>query len=134
MKQYQKVKQNHNSKKEKKKKGGKGLGCGGRSLSRSGVWAVGNREQKGTEGAQARLWSQRAGDPTWEPSRFPGLEWVGQMTSAPLLLLRSRRAPPTCLSCSAPAFLLRPQDQRGPEGASEGVGPSRRAGQTSPSD
>ena len=129
------------------------------------------------------LWSQRAGDPTWEPSRLPGLKWAGQMPSSspaplipkgpshlPLLIslvsfLRSQdphylegtlegrrlawelsrfpmpqwagqtpsapfpflwswRGPPACLSCSLPASLLCLQDQPGPEGTSEGIGPS----------
>ena len=139
------------------------------------------------------LWSQRAGDPTWEPSRLPGLKWAGQMPSSspaplipkgpshlPLLIslvsfLRSQdphylegtlegrrlawelsrfpmpqwagqtpsapfpflwswRGPPACLSCSLPASLLCLQDQPGPEGTSEGIGPGLRAGQTSPAD
>ena len=44
--------------------------------------------------------SQRVGKLTWEPSRLPGLEWVGQMPSSPLLLLQSWRAPPARLSWS----------------------------------
>ena len=44
------------------------------------------KEQKGPR-CGPQPWSQRAGDLTWEPSRLPGLEWVGQMSSTPLLLL-----------------------------------------------
>ena len=45
---------------------GKGPGgCGG--------WGLGSMEQKGPRHA-SHPWSQRAGDPTWELSRFPGLE------------------------------------------------------------
>ena len=73
----------------------------------------------------------KAGNPDWKLSRFSGPKWEGQTPSAPLLLLRSWRAPPACLSCSPPASLLCPQDQRVPEGASEGVGAAPRAGQTS---
>ena len=58
-------------------------------------------------------------------------EWAGQMPSSPLLLLRSWKVPPTCLSCSPPPSLLRPQDQHSPERASEGIGPGLRAGQAS---
>ena len=93
-------------------------------------WGLGSTEQKGHRHAH-RLWSQRVGEPT---SRLPGLKWVGQIPSAPLLLLPSWRAPPTCLSCSLPASLLHPQDQPGLEGTSESVGPGPRAGQTSPAD
>ena len=85
----------------------------------------------GTEGAQACLWSQRVQDPAWGPSRLLGPEWVEQMPSAPLLLLWSRRDPPTCLSCSPLASLLCFQDQHHPEGASEGTGPGLRARQSS---
>ena len=51
-----------------------------------GVWVVGLRLNR-TEGARhaSCLWSQRAGDPTWEPSRLPRPEWEG----------------PTLLSCSS---------------------------------
>ena len=86
---------------------------------------------------QCSLWwgTWRAGDPAWEPSRLPGPEWAGQMPSAaPLLLLRSWRAPPACLSCSPPASFLCPQDQCGLERAYEGTGPGPRAGQTSLAD
>ena len=37
----------------------------------------------------------------------------------------SWRAPLPCLSCSPSASLLCPQDQRGPEGTSEGIAPGR---------
>ena len=70
-------------------------------------------------------------DPTWVPSRLPGPKWERPTPSTLHLLLQSWRAPPACLSCSPSASLLFPQDQRGPEGASEGV-PSPIAGQTSP--
>ena len=99
-------------------------------LFRSGL---GSTEQKGPRRA-SRLWSQRAGDPTWELSRFPRLEWVVPTPSIPLLLFRSWRPPPACLSCSPLATLLCFQDQRSPEGASESIGPSPRAGQNSPAD
>ena len=44
-----------------------------------GLWWVGLR-LNGTEGAQTcpYPWSQRAGYITWEPSRLPGLQWVGK--------------------------------------------------------
>ena len=69
-------------------------------------------------------WSQRAGDPTWEPSRLPGLEWVGQMPSSPLLLLWSGvwEGPshlPFLISLSS---LLCPQGPHGLDGALEGGG------------
>ena len=65
---------------------GKGPGdCGGVGIRLKG--------HKGPRQAP-HPWSQRAGDLTWEISRLPGLEWVGQMPSSPLLLLRSGRAPP----------------------------------------
>ena len=72
-------------------------------------------EQKGPRRASC-LWSQRAGDPTWEPSMLPELKCVEQTPPAPLPLLWSWRAPPACLSCSPPASLLCPQDPHGPEG------------------
>ena len=55
-----------------------------------GLWGVGLRlkEQKGPRGAPQPL-SQRAGDLTWEASRLPGLECVGQTPSSTLLLLWS---------------------------------------------
>ena len=81
-------------KRRRKKKGGKARGCGGLDLSKGDVWVVGganaqdpqgwkrpggcggwglgSTEQKGPRCA-FRLWSQRAGDPTWEPSRLSGL-------------------------------------------------------------
>ena len=58
---------------------GKGPGgCGGVGLRL--------KEQKGPRPA-SHPWSQRAGNLTWEPSRLPGFECVGQMPSSPLLLL-----------------------------------------------
>ena len=91
-----------------------------------------------TEGAQACLLplvSEGRGL-AWEVSMLPGPEWVGQTSSAPPLLFQSQKTPPTCLSCSLLAFLLRPRDQPNPEGTSEGIGhgPGLRAGQTSPAD
>ena len=106
---------------KRKKKGGGDLGCGGRGLSKDDVWVVGGanaqdpqgwkrpwepegvglrlKQQKGPRRV-LHLWSQRAGDLTWEPSRLPGLEWAGQ--TPPLLScssgLGSGKAPPTCLS------------------------------------
>ena len=94
---------------------------------------LGSTEPTGPRRASC-LWSQRAGDPTWEPSRFPRLEWVGQTSFTPLPLFPSRGAPPSCLSSSPPASLLCPQNQHGPEGPSESIGPGPRAGQTSPAD
>ena len=41
-------------------------------------WGLGSMEQKGPRHAP-HPWSQRRGDLSWEPSRLPGLEWVGQM-------------------------------------------------------
>ena len=74
----------------------------------------------------------------WTPpgssAGFPGLSGWGKCPLFLLLLLRSWRAPPACLSCSPLASLLCPQDQRGQEGASEGIGPSPRARQTSLAD
>ena len=57
------------------------------------------KEQKGPRRAPPPLVSG-VGDLTWEPSKLPGLERVRQTPSSPLLLLLSRRAPPTCLSRS----------------------------------
>ena len=72
---------------------GKGPGgCGG--------WGLGSRNRRGPGMPPPAPPSQRAGDVTWDPSRLPGLQWVGQMPSSPLLLLRSGRAPPACLSWS----------------------------------
>ena len=103
----------------------------GKGLGDFGGLGLGSTEQKGPRCA-SRLWSQRVGDSTWEPCRLTGLEWVGQMPSAPLQLLWSWGAPPACLSYSAPASLLRPQEQHGLEGASEGIEPGPRSRQTSP--
>ena len=71
----------------------------GKGSGRFGGCGLGSTEQKAPRNA-SRLWSQRVRDPTWEPSSLPGLEWVGQKPSAPLLLLWSWRSPPTCLSGS----------------------------------
>ena len=68
---------------------GWGLCLGPTSWKRPwGLWEMELRlkEQKGPRRAP-HPWSQRAGDLTWEPSRLPGLEWAGQMPSAPLPLL-----------------------------------------------
>ena len=73
------------------------------------MWGLDSVEEKGPRHASC-LWSQRAGDPTWEPSRLSRPERVGPVPSALLLLLRSWRAPPACLSCSPLASLLWPQD------------------------
>ena len=75
------------------------------------------KEQKGPRLAP-NPWSQRVGDLTWEPSKLPGLEWVGQMPSSPLLLLWSLESLPLLIS---PASLLCPQDPRSLERALEGV-------------
>ena len=78
-------------------KQGEGWGMGGANAQDPqggkrpwGLWEVGLRlkEQKGPR-LVPHPWSQRAGDLTWEPSRLPGLEWVEQTPSSPLLLLRS---------------------------------------------
>ena len=42
------------------------------------------KEQEGSRRAP-HPWSQRTGDLTWEPSRLPGLEYIGQTPSPPLL-------------------------------------------------
>ena len=123
----------------------KGLGCGERGLSKGKVWVVGGayaqdpqgwkrpwglwtvglrlKEQKGPRHAP-HPWSQRAGDLTWEPSRLPGFEWVGQTSSSPLWLLWSGvweglSHLPLLIS---PASLLCPQDQCGRGEALEGRG------------
>ena len=57
-----------------------GKGCGRMGLRL--------KEEKGPRRGP-HPWFQRTGDLTWEPSRLPGLEWVGEMPSSPLLLLRS---------------------------------------------
>ena len=67
-------------------------------------------------------------------SRLPVPDWERQTLSAPFPLLWYWRAPPACLSCSLLASLLHPQDKPSPEGTSDGIGPSLRAGQTSLSD
>lgn len=54
------------------------------------------------------------------------------MPSIPLLLFRSWRPPPACLSCSPLVTFLLFQNQHIPEGASESIGPGRRARQNSP--
>ena len=60
-----------------------------------GLWGVRLRlkEQKGHRCAP-HLWSQRAGDLTWEPSSLPVPEWAGQSPSIPLLLLLGWLLPP----------------------------------------
>ena len=79
-----------------------------------GLCGVGLRlkEQKGPS-------LKRAGDLTWEPSRLPGLEWVGQMPSSPLLLLRSGvwEGPSRLRLLISLASLLCSQDPCGLEGA-----------------
>ena len=118
---------------------GKGLGCGGRGLSRGNVWEVGGANGQdpqgwkrpwGLFGVGLRLktqkghrhvphpWSQRAGDLTWEPSRLPGLLWAGQLPSASLLLLLDGSSHLPLLMSSA--SLLCPQDPCGLAGALEG--------------
>ena len=67
-------------------------------------------------------WSQRAGDLTWEPSRLPGLEWVGQMPSAPLLLLL--QGPSRLPLLISPASLLCPQGPTWPGGGFGGGQPA----------
>ena len=78
------------------------------------------------------------GTPSGNPAGFLGPSGLSSLhfssTSPPLLLLQSWRAPHACLSCSALASLLHPQDQHGPEGASEGVGSGQRGEQTSLAD
>ena len=91
---------------------------------------------KGTEGAQACL------PPLVSEGGRPHLgaqqaSWarVGRsdtLHSSPAP--QSWRVPPTCLSAFTPASFLCPQDQHGPDRASEGIRPSPRAGQTSLAD
>ena len=105
---------------------GKGPGgCGG--------WGLGSTEQKGPRHT-SRLWSQRVGDPTWELSRLPRPPVGGanalHSSPAPLIPESPFHLPLLISSAS----LLCPQDQRGQEGASEGIGPSPRARQTSLAD
>ena len=95
-----------------------------------GLWGVGLRlkEQKGPRCAPYP-WSQRAGYLTWEPSRLPGLEWVVQTPSSPLLLLWSGVwEDPSCLPLLiSPASFLCPHDQcsrGGGGGALQGRGPA----------
>ena len=102
---------------------GSGRGqCSGPTVCKRpwGLWGVGLRlkEQEGPRHA-LHPWSQRAGDLTWEPSRLPGLEWVGQTPSSSLLLLRSGRTPLTCLSWSPRPPSYAPKDPHGLEGALE---------------
>ena len=66
------------------------------------------KEQKGPRRAPHPS-SQRAGDLPWEPSKLPGLKWVGQTPSAPLLLPPTGPLPPPLPSAS----FLSPQDQCG---------------------
>ena len=75
-------------------------------------------EQKGPRRAP-HSWSQRSGDLTWEPSRLPGLEWVGQMPSSPLLLLQSEGASPAFLSWSPQPPSYAPKDTCGMDGVLE---------------
>ena len=86
-------------------------------------WGLGSTEQKGPRHAP-HPWSQRVGDLIWEPSRLPGLEWVGQTPSSPLQLVQDGSSHLSLLI--SPASLLRPQDQcgQGERGASEGRGPA----------
>ena len=72
--------------------GGRGQ-CSGptgleKALGTVGGWGLGSRNRRGP-GVPPHPWSQRAWDFIWEPSRLPGLEWVGQMPSSPVLLLHS---------------------------------------------
>ena len=88
---------------------GKGLGsCGG--------WGLGSRN-KGAKVCPPTRVSEGRG-PHWEPSRPPVLEWVGQLPSAPLLLLLEG---PSCLPLLiSPASLLYPQGPMWPGGTLEG--------------
>ena len=136
---------------------GKGLGCGGRCLSKGEVWVVGRayaqdpqgwKRPWGLWGVWLRLkelkgprcaphpWSHRAGDLTWEPSRPPGLEWAGQMPSSPAPPILDGSSPlPLLISL---ASLLCPQGPMQPEGALEDRGSawelSRLPGPTGPED
>ena len=65
----------------------------GEGLGRCGEWGLGSTEPKGARHA-SHLGSQKAGNPTWEPSRLPGPEWVGPVPSPPVLLPKSCRVPP----------------------------------------
>ena len=68
---------------------------------------------------------RRWGTPPGSSAGFLGPSGWGQCPPLLLVVLWSWTAPLACLSCSPSASLLGPQDQHGPEGASEGVGPSR---------
>ena len=70
-------------------------------------WGLGSTEQKGPRRVP-HSWSQRAGDLTWEPSKFPGLEWMGQTPSSPLLLLPQRPSHlPLLFSPQPPSYASR---------------------------
>ena len=105
----------------------RGLGGGWGQCSGSGKGPggcrgveLGLKEQKGPRRAP-HPWSQRAGDLTWEPSRLPGLEWVGQSPSAPLPLLPEGPSHvPLLFSPWPPSYA--PKDPHGLEGALEGRG------------
>ena len=98
---------------------GKGPGgCGG--------WGLGSRNRRGpvvppTPGLRGQ------GHLTWEPSRLPGLKWVGLTPSSPLLLLPEGPSRlPLLISLTS---VLCPQDPRGLEGAlGRGYQPGNSAG------
>ena len=79
------------------------------------------KKQKGPRRA-LHPWSQRAADLTWEPSRFPELQWAGQTLSSPLLLLWSGvwEGPSRLPLLISPASLLCPQGLTQPGGGLEG--------------
>ena len=92
--------------------GGQGLCLGPTGLAKAlgavGNWGLGSRNRRGT-GVPPHTWSQRVGDLTWEPSRLPGLEWVRQTVSSPLLLLLSWRALPVLEGPSRLPLLFSPR-------------------------
>ena len=83
-----------------------------------GGWGLGSRNRRGPgmlKEQKGPRHAQRAGDLTWEPSRLPGLKWVGQMPSSPLLHLRSGiwEGPSHLPLLISLASLLCPQGQYG---------------------
>ena len=82
-----------------------------------GGWGLGSMEHKGPRRAPHPC-SQRTGDPTWEPSRLPGLTGAEQTPSSPAPpVLEGPSHLPLLISL---ASLLCPQGPRGLEWALEG--------------
>ena len=82
----------------------------------------------------SRLWSERAGDPTWEPSRLPGPEWVGQVPSAPSLAPLVLEGPSYLPLLFCPGLPPMSPGPMQPGGGLWGYRIWPRAGQTSPAD